>query len=196
MLSLSKIDPAFRSLLPYGLAVFRGAIDNDTCQACEVELASSTDWQPLHFGRYHEGELVHRSDDADIQALVNYGYVFPTALEGALKRGAAETARQAWSFNQIAFSRFTASRLSLGMQLGPHRDSRYADTGRLVSVVSYLSSGFQGGDLMFPGFSLTISPGRGDVIMFFSEHEHVVEEVMEGERQSGVFFLEHPKSTA
>jgi len=190
MLSLSSLDEVLAPLLAFGLAAFRGAIPASACdEICEQLLASDA-WQDLRFGEYRAGILSSLEESADVRALVNYSYEFPSDLECELKEEAGAFATSAWNVDVPGRSRMTAGCLREGMALGSHRDSNYGDTPRLATVVAYVSDGYGGGDLVFPDLSARFSPSKGDVLIFFAEHIHLVEQVTSGARYTGVFFLE------
>lgn len=65
-----------------------------------------------------------------------------------------------------------------------------------ITVLMYLSSDFEGGELVFPDYGLKIKPKAGDMLMFPSGHQysHYVTPVTEGVRWYLSTFLVQPKS--
>lgn len=53
---------------------------------------------------------------------------------------------------------------------------------QMYSVFYYLNDDYEGGELYFPNFELTISPESNSVIVFPSEYIHQVNEIINGER--------------
>lgn len=65
-----------------------------------------------------------------------------------------------------------------------------------ISILVYLNSDFEGGELVFPEFDLTIKPEAGDMLMFPCGHQysHYVTPVTSGTRWYFSTFLIEPKT--
>jgi Rps23 Pro-64 3,4-dihydroxylase Tpa1-like proline 4-hydroxylase len=190
MLSQCQIDDSYRSLSQFGLVVFRKAIDLHLCDDIHATAKRDAVWERLHFGTYRNGNLVDLDTSAtDINSMVSYQFDFPEAFESEIKRASGIFSKEFWGIEPSSFSRFTAGRMTKGMSLGAHKDSRYADTPRVITVVCYFSPEFEGGHLTFPDLRVSIRPTQGDVVMFYSEHNHAVSTVEGGDRITGVFFI-------
>lgn len=80
--------------------------------------------------------------------------------------------------------------------VGTHFDI-HADHGPAyvctVSIVSYLNDDYEGGELYFPRFNLTIKPEKGDVVIFPSTfiYEHASKRMISGTKYSIVIMTDY-----
>lgn len=79
----------------------------------------------------------------------------------------------------------------IGVTMWPHvdtkRDIDYKQAlGPRPSItgLSYLTDDYDGGEIIFPGFNISIKPKAGSVILFNSTLEHGVNEVKSGDRKT------------
>ena len=79
----------------------------------------------------------------------------------------------------------------IGVTMWPHvdtkRDIDYKQAlGPRPSItgLSYLTDDYDGGEIIFPGFNISIKPKAGSVILFDSTLEHGVNEVKSGDRKT------------
>jgi len=78
--------------------------------------------------------------------------------------------------------------------MGRHADKWYVDDELVVpdiSLVMYLTSDFEGGNLIFAGLNKSIKPQAGDIVVFDSTTLHEVSEVLSGRRITTQLFLFH-----
>jgi predicted 2-oxoglutarate/Fe(II)-dependent dioxygenase YbiX len=72
--------------------------------------------------------------------------------------------------------------------MGVHYDFSYT-TPPHISVVVYLSSEFEGGEIYFPDQDLAIKPSKGALLFYDSNIRHEVKEIRSGNRSAtGVFW--------
>jgi len=73
------------------------------------------------------------------------------------------------------------SRFSNGVFFGAHSDDTYA-TPRTISLVYYPNDDYEGGELEFIHFGVTIKPKAGDLFVFPSaySYEHQIHEIKSG----------------
>jgi hypothetical protein len=77
-------------------------------------------------------------------------------------------------------------------EMAPHADSWIADGETIVpdiSLVMYLTSDFEGGELSFTDLNKKIKPKSGDIVVFDSASLHGVEPVLSGRRITTQLFL-------
>ena len=78
-----------------------------------------------------------------------------------------------------------------------HHFNIHADHGpayvTTVSIVAYLNDDYEGGELHFPRFDLTIKPNKGDVVLFPSTfiYEHSSELMVSGTKYSVVIMTDY-----
>jgi len=78
-----------------------------------------------------------------------------------------------------------------------HHFNIHADHGpayvTTVSIVAYLNDNYEGGELYFPRFDLTIKPNQGDVVMFPSTfiYEHASKPMISGTKYSVVVMTDY-----
>jgi hypothetical protein len=76
--------------------------------------------------------------------------------------------------------------------MGQHPD-KWEENGQPVipdiSLVMYLTDDFDGGDLVFKEFDITVKPKAGDIVVFNSNISHGVSEVLAGRRITIQLFL-------
>ena len=78
-----------------------------------------------------------------------------------------------------------------------HHFNIHADHGpayvTTVSIVAYLNDDYEGGELYFPRFDLTIKPNKGDVVLFPSTfiYEHSSELMVSGTKYSVVIMTDY-----
>jgi hypothetical protein len=78
---------------------------------------------------------------------------------------------------------------------GPHSDFAALPDGTFdqasATVLTYLcdENGFEGGEIFFPDYNVTIKPAKGSVVMFGHKVLHGVNDVVSGERAIASVFL-------
>ena len=170
-----------------GLVILRKIIEQPICNELSDLLLNEDRWENLYF-RSHSGSVAHE-DAAQENAQVSYDFEFPENLVSKLIEISKMVASEQWGFTQLQSTRVTASRFTKGMSLSPHKDTSYADTNRLITVVIYPNEEYRGGETYWPNLRQRHQPAAGDIALFFSEHRHGVDQVTSGTRYNGVFFL-------
>ena len=83
---------------------------------------------------------------------------------------------------------FVVYNFNTNQSLGLHYDFSYT-TPPHISVVVYLNSQFEGGEICFPDYELEIKPAKGDLLFYDSSIKHEVKEIKSGYRiATGVFW--------
>jgi hypothetical protein len=79
----------------------------------------------------------------------------------------------------------------IGVTMPPHVDAKkYIDYKQAlgprpsITGLSYLTDDYEGGEIIFPEFNISIKPKAGSVIIFDSTLEHGVNEVNSGDRKT------------
>lgn len=94
-------------------------------------------------------------------------------------------------FRITQFSRKMISRYTSGCHIRSHRDTGVYDTFRMFTLICYLDEEYSGGEIFFPALSLSHRPRAGELLFFYSEHEHGVSPVISGTRHCVVWFAEN-----
>lgn len=82
-----------------------------------------------------------------------------------------------------------------GVGYGPHTDFAYMPDGTYeqvtATILAYLcdEEGFEGGEIFFPDYDVTIKPKKGSVIIFGNKVRHGVNDVISGQRAIASTFL-------
>lgn len=86
-----------------------------------------------------------------------------------------------WNIDPKSRESLRISRFSNGEFFGAHSDDSYA-TPRTVSLVYYPNDDYEGGELEFIHFGVTIKPKAGDLLVFPSgySYEHRIHEIKSG----------------
>jgi hypothetical protein len=86
-----------------------------------------------------------------------------------------------WNIDPKSRESLRISRFSNGEFFGAHSDDSYA-TPRTVSLVYYPNDDYEGGELEFIHFGVTIKPKAGDLLVFPSSYsyEHKIHEIKGG----------------
>lgn len=72
----------------------------------------------------------------------------------------------------------------VGPGMGPHCDNYDGDTDLAFSMISYLNSDYEGGEIEFPNHGISIKPEEGSLLIFPSKEPylHKVNDVISGDR--------------
>jgi len=63
----------------------------------------------------------------------------------------------------------------------------------VLSILTYYSDNFEGGELVIPSLDISIKPKAGDAIFITGDIEHAVTEIISGERIIGLLhFIDYP----
>jgi predicted 2-oxoglutarate/Fe(II)-dependent dioxygenase YbiX len=77
-----------------------------------------------------------------------------------------------------------------GIGIGLHNDTvLYNDLEEItprpdISILAYFSSEYEGGEIVFPDYNLSIHPNAGSIILFKAKTNHMVNEVISGTRMT------------
>ncbi len=152
-------------------------------------------WENLAWKGVEEGEnFIERCDAPQFKSKVeefalqhvlpNYPYEFSGYYQPKIHRmSAGNSLREHWDNGYVIEGKDGPQIMELG---------RYG-----VSIVIYLNSDWQGGELVFPYYGMCVAPTTGTAICFPSSHEfsHLVRKVESGERYCMLSFvaLQNPK---
>lgn len=98
-----------------------------------------------------------------------YQYVLPSAISH-------------WGLGPLHLQGTQLVRYRPGGKFAPHRDADAVFTNRCLTILSYLSEDFTGGETYFPAFNDRVQPKIGKTIVFLSEHLHAGLPVIAGEK--------------
>lgn len=86
---------------------------------------------------------------------------------------------------------FTVLKYAEGSEYRTHWDSS-PDNGRVLSLVAYMNDDYEGGELDFPAYGLTVKPEAGMVLLFPSgyQHKHTARPVSSGTKYSFVTWFQ------
>lgn len=84
-----------------------------------------------------------------------------------------------------------------GMKMGVHTDNKDEDLKhRHYTSVTYLNSGYEGGETFLPEHDYIITPEKGKTVVFPSSYPHGVKEIIEGHRYTlMMWYTTDPKYT-
>lgn len=80
---------------------------------------------------------------------------------------------------------FRITKYNVGAYMGPHVDAHDDEQGSTISMVIYLNDNYEGGNINFPDFGISIKPEAGSAVVF--ESKNVVHEPEE--TKSGVKYM-------
>lgn len=158
---------------------------------CLEIISSHASWEKAELGRYVDNKVETSFIDLTLRDVeVANGEKMPlTAIRS--KEHLISDFIECRGFRITNFSRLMVSRYVKGCHIRSHRDTNSYNTIRLFTLVCYLDNDFTGGDIFFPKLSFSHRPKAGELIFFFSEHEHGVSPVLSGERHCVVWFAEN-----
>lgn len=163
----------------------------DQCAEYVCSVEKSSNWQAAAMGRYQDDVVVdsyvdQSLRDVDVLNLSSADLPNPLLLNPEL----LPTINSELGCHAQRISRSMVSRYTFGSHIKPHKDTGSYNTSRLATIVLYLNSSFEGGNLIFPDLSVEISPRTGDLVFFYSEFRHAVSVVTAGVRYCIVGFAE------
>lgn len=96
-----------------------------------------------------------------------------------------------WDLKLTSWSDPQFTLYKTGHFIKAHRDSGDAFPNRLFSVVTYLTSGYEGGELYFPTFDRSFSPTTGQTLIFPADYAHAVKPLIEGKKCIFLYFIDN-----
>ncbi len=199
--SIEVLNPAL------GINIYRNAIPKDSCQRYIDTLESHLNGQT----RYKwQGAYVTTSEEVDLESRnakdfkfnsVGLGpkdeqnaelYKMHTELFQSIRNCVDDYGRY-WGVGISSYEAFNFVKYEgAGTHFKIHADHgpTYVST---TSIVAYLNEGYQGGELWFPRFDLTIKPRVGDIVVFPSTYiyEHASQEMISGTKYSVVVMSDY-----
>lgn len=165
----------------------------------------------LNSGGYDHGDLVDTSPvrffDVAFAGIANQHYEMLVSFEQTLYLCAVQYARRFSSVMECIRwkTRGYIIRYSSGQMIGPHNDCMlpYAEDGVTVSNMSpiantltsgiFLNDDFDGGDVRFRSFGISIKPRPGSILIYPSNFIgcHEVEEIKSGTRYAYLSWFKH-----
>jgi len=163
-----------------GINIYNRAIPKDTCEysidTLEKNLGPSTkyNWQPA---------IVTESNEPLLEARYCLESIYQCSQDYGAYWGVGVNYFEVFNFVKYE---------SPGHHFNIHADHgpAYVTT---VSIVAYLNDNYEGGELYFPRFDLTIKPNQGDVVMFPSTfiYEHASKPMISGTKYSVVVMTDY-----
>lgn len=199
--SIEVLNPAL------GINIYRNAIPKDSCQRYIDTLESHLNGQT----RYKwQGAYVTTSEEVDLESRnakdfkfnsVGLGpkdeqnaelYKMHTELFQSIRNCVDDYGRY-WGVGISSYEAFNFVKYEgAGTHFKIHADHgpTYVST---TSIVAYLNEDYQGGELWFPRFDLTIKPRVGDIVVFPSTYiyEHASQEMISGTKYSVVVMSDY-----
>lgn len=166
-------------------------LSSEECTATLATIYSHASWEKAALGKYVDNEVATSMVNLTLRDVeVTNGESIPLdhlrRKEVGLNAFFSER-----GFRVEQFSRYMVSRYRPGCHIRSHRDTNVYNTIRLFTVVLYLDEDFEGGQLFFPRLNYMHQPAAGELMFFFSEHEHGVSPVTSGTRHCIVWFAEN-----
>lgn len=163
----------------------------DECKTCLSTITGQAIWEKAALGKYVDNEVATSFVDLELRDVeVANGERIPLLAIRSKEPQIAEFIEKR-GFQLSRFSRFMISKYAPGCHIRPHRDTSTYNTIRMFTIVCYLDNEYTGGELFFPKLGLSHRPKAGELIFFFSEHEHGVSPVLSGIRHCVVWFAEN-----
>ena len=199
--SIEVLNPAL------GINIYRNAIPKDSCQRYIDTLESHLNGQT----RYKwQGAYVTTSEEVDLESRnakdfkfnsVGLGpkdeqnaelYKMHTELFQSIRNCVDDYGRY-WGVGISSYEAFNFVKYEgAGTHFKIHADHgpTYVST---TSIVAYLNEDYQGGEIWFPRFDLTIKPRVGDIVVFPSTYiyEHASQEMISGTKYSVVVMSDY-----
>jgi hypothetical protein len=191
-----------------GINVYRGAIDRATCQSIietlEKKLSSNS-------GPYTwSGAYVTTSSEVDLESRNAKDFKFNSTGLGPVSsdneelygihstifnkvRPCVDDYGNYWGVGIRSYEAFNFVKYEgAGTHFKIHADHgpTYVTT---VSIVVYLNDDYEGGELWFPRFDLSIKPEAGDIVVFPSTYiyEHASQDMISGTKYSVVIMSDY-----
>ena len=199
--SIEVLNPAL------GINIYRNAIPKDSCQRYIDTLESHLNGQT----RYKwQGAYVTTSEEVDLESRNAKDFKFNSVGLGPKDKQNAELYKmhtelfqsirncvddygRYWGVGISSYEAFNFVKYEgAGTHFKIHADHgpTYVST---TSIVAYLNEDYQGGELWFPRFDLTIKPKVGDIVVFPSTYiyEHASQEMISGTKYSVVVMSDY-----
>lgn len=175
-----------------GVRIFPQFWSAAECNNLIARVSSMSGWEAAAMGKYQDNEVVSRFVDRDLRD-VDVLNLEATSLPNPFlgKPGLLDLINAELNCGADRISRTMVSRYSFGSHIRPHSDTGFFDTSRLATIVLYLNSDFEGGNIYFPDLGLDLRPETGDLLTFYSEFKHGVAPIVAGHRFSLVAFCEN-----
>ena len=192
-----------------GINIYKGAISKEVCESAISRLESNLDgstqykWQPA---------MVTESDDPELDA--RNCVDFKIGKHYKTLGPANEQNKELYELHQDVFDSIYPTSQDYGRYWGvgvQYFESfnfvKYEGAGKhfkvhadhgpayvcTVSIVAYLNDDYEGGEIYFPRFDLTIKPEPGDVVIFPSTYiyEHASQPMISGTKYSVVVMTDY-----
>jgi hypothetical protein len=160
-------------------------------EQCLTSIKSQALWEKAPLGEYSDNKVVRSFVDLalrDVEVANGEGIDLRPIFANETQ---IRTFVESRGFRISQFSKKMISRYSLGSHIRSHRDTGTYDTYRMFTIVCYLDTDYLGGEIFFPTLSLVHRPVAGELLFFYSEHEHGVNPVTSGQRHTVIWFAEN-----
>ncbi|MBP2559201.1 Rps23 Pro-64 3,4-dihydroxylase Tpa1-like proline 4-hydroxylase [Neorhizobium galegae] len=179
---------AFEKLAPY-IFYAPSFLSSAHKSSILTEIDGWSDWLPAHAGKYKDDKLVSSTEVKELRdVLVNRSSLSADNESCLGIDRALQEARSLYGLSNVIASRYVASKYTPGCHIKPHTDTDFYNTSRIFTGVYYLNEEYEGGEIYFPKFGVSLRPKAGSLLLFFSEFLHGVQPISAGERYSVVWF--------
>lgn len=148
-------------------------------------ILSNPPWRPARVYSTLSDSPGEREDisyrDASVLSRAAAGELY-SVFERYVEEHVLHAAISHWGIDELALEGTQLVRYRPGGHFAPHRDADAMFTNRCLTIISYLSEGFEGGETYFPTFKVRVEPKAGRTIVFLSEHLHAGQPVLAGEK--------------
>lgn len=178
---------ASRTLAP-GIFQASGFISPEAI-ARVLAVAESLEWTKAFIGYYRDDALVKKHlnlDERDVE-VARFQCHFDD-LSPDYSGNVSTLVAEKYGIPDLVVDGFFLSRYTPGSHIKPHSDTGVNTTSRVVTCVQYFNDEYLGGNIQFPQFGLSVRPNPGDLLLFYSEYVHAIEQVTDGVRYSMVSF--------
>jgi predicted 2-oxoglutarate/Fe(II)-dependent dioxygenase YbiX len=146
-------------------------------------------WEQAYIGYYRDDSLVEKHlnlDERDVE-VIRLPHHFDTLVPG-YGRSVSSKIAELFGVPDLVVDGFFLSKYSVGSHIRPHSDTGVNSTSRVVTCVQYFNDEYEGGKIQFPQFDIRLKPRPRDLLLFWSEYLHAVEQITAGQRYSMVSF--------
>ncbi|MEZ0000951.1 2OG-Fe(II) oxygenase [Sinorhizobium fredii] len=178
----------FKRLAPY---VFYAPsfIQASAADSIRSEADAWDDWSPAVAARYKDDQIVASAQIKELRDVLVNRRRLSKESEALLRIDeAVEQANRLFGINGVKASRYVVSKYIKDCHIKPHTDTDFFNTSRVYTGVYYLNSGYDGGEIYFPTFGVSMKPDAGSLLLFLAEYLHGVNAIASGTRFSVVWF--------
>ena len=195
-----------KAVAPPGILVIEGFLSRALCQDwCSFMGQQSTEWLGVqNVGSFEDsGKVSFETHAARVTETIDLAH-YKTDVLREVVRGYRDYATRFFQQDLDTIEQPSVLKYGPGGLYNAHSDSEYWDEAshtwkrsldRDYSILIYLNEGFEGGALYFPNFDFRITPKRGMMVAFPSDHRylHAAEPLISGTRYAVVSWAKAKK---